>query len=416
MKAEILSIGTELLVGSILNTNARFLSQELAFRGVDVYHQHTVGDNVSRLREAIDAGLGRADIVICSGGLGPTEDDVTMEAAALALGVPRLRSVETVRRIRKRLRQARLPVGRLSLNQTLAPKGATLFQNQFGTAPGIFCKTQRGGDTKYLILLPGPPKELEPMFIHQAWPILSKSCGETAALHLRSIKISGLTETQVAEKVGPLLKRRPPVTCGIYAKIGVVELKIMSKAKTLERAKKAAKPVETFICRVFGQRVFGFDEDTLPSSVLKLLRKKKLSLSLAESCTGGLASHLLTSTPGISEFFKGSLVAYSNQVKNKILGVSAETLKKHGAVSAPCAYEMALAAQKIFQSSIGLSITGIAGPGGGSTQKPVGLVYIALSKNKQVKVTRHFFSGSRDRIQQKAALSAIDLLRLSLLK
>lgn len=416
MRAEILSIGTELLVGSIVNSNARFLSEKLVERGVDVYRHATVGDNVGRLVEAMNAALGRSDVVICSGGLGPTEDDVTMEAAARALGRPRVFHRETARRIRERLKAARIPRTRLSMNQCSPPEGAALFQNENGTAPGVLCETRRGGETKYLLLLPGPPPELEPMFEKQAWPAIAAAFkGRIDAFAIRTVKIGGLAETQVADRLGDLLKSRPPLTCGIYASAGEVQLKIMSKARTERAARAAIAPVEKRLRRIFGKNVVGVDGDTPASTAVSLLKRRKRTLALAESCTGGLVSNWLTDVPGASSVFRGAVVAYANTVKEKALGVSRQTLSRHGAVSAETAREMAQGARRALDASIGISITGIAGPSGDTAQKPVGLVYIALSDTRGTVVRRHRFVGSRDRIRQKAARAALQLLRLHLL-
>lgn len=417
MRAEILSVGTELLIGSTLNTNARFLTERLAERGVDVYHHVTVGDNMGRLRQALEQALGRAELVICSGGLGPTDDDITMEAAARTLGVARRLHRPTARWIRQRLQRARLPSSRLSLNQCFVPEGAQVFQNQNGTAPGVLLQTQRAGEKRWVLLLPGPPSELEPMFIRQAWPTIERlKAGPPEALAIRTLKIAGLTETQVAEKIGGLLLRRPPLTCGIYAKAGEVQLKIMSKAPVLAAARRAIRPVETFLHQTFGNRIFGVDDDTPASVVIRLLARKNLSVAVAESCTGGLIGHLLTEVPGSSKAFWGGVVAYHNRVKSRVLGVPEDILVRYGAVSAQTALWMAQGVRRLTGASIGIGVTGLAGPTGGTARKPVGLVYFAIVDSRGRVVEERRFTGQRAAVKAKSARAVLDRLRLRLLR
>ena len=411
MRAEILSIGTEILVGSILNTNSRFLSQRLAENAVDVYRHSTVGDNPERLIGAFEEAASRADLIITSGGLGPTEDDVTVRAAAAFLGQPLYLHGPTRARIVKRLKKRRLPMTKLIERQCYVPKGSTILLNDYGTAPGVLSHFRYGGMDKYLLLLPGPPRELEPMFM-AALPLLKKVLRlKNEAFVVRSVRIAGLIEVQAAAKVHDLLIMKPPVTVGIYAKPGHVELKIMSKASSLKKAKAAADRIERIIRKRFGKSVYGTDNDTLASSLGALLRKQRKTLAIAESCTGGLASHLVTAVPGSSDYFLGSVVCYSNRIKEKFLGVPRETLATYGAVSEQTAVALAMGVRERFGADYGLGITGIAGPTGGSSKKPVGLVYIALASGKKTTVKKYLFLGKRADIQLRAAETTVDLLR-----
>lgn len=416
MKAEIICVGTELLVGSITNTNSRFLSQKLAENAIDVYHHITVGDNEERLIECLKTAANRADIIITTGGLGPTDDDITSRAVTRFLGRERLFHEKTYRQILKRFKDRRLRVDAIAKDQCYVPAGALVLDNQKGTAPGLFCPFFYEDAPKWLVVLPGPPRELEPMFVTQALPQIFKNTGiAKQSFVVRAVRIGGLLETQVAKKVRDLLKLKPPVTVGIYAKPGNVELKIMSKASTLRAASAAADKIERVIRRRLGNSVFGVDNDTLGSSVGALLKKQRATLSTAESCTGGLVSHMLTQTPGSSAYFNGGVIAYANHIKIKILGVSRETLSSQGAVSSRVATQMAQNIKQHFSTDYGLGITGIAGPDGGTRSKPVGLVYVAVSGPKRMRCIRLNLLGTRAEIKFSAAQKALELLRQELL-
>ena len=413
MRVEIISCGTELLLGSIVNTNARFLSQILAENALDVHTQVTVGDNIERLTNAFSHATNQADIAICSGGLGPTEDDVTAQALANFLNVPLQFHRATYQHILKKLKKHHFKMTDLVKRQCFIPEGAQVIQNDFGTAPGILCKMTRDGVKRWLLLLPGPPRELEPMFLKKALPPLLKEIKIKKEYFIqRKIKISGLAESEVAEKVIDLLKLRPPATVGIYARLGEVELKIMSKSKTLKKANKIADSIEYKIRARFKKRVFGVNEETLASVSGQLLKKHKKTIAIAESCTGGLISNLMTDTPGSSDYFLGGLTSYHNKIKISQLGVEEKLLKRYGAVSAPVAKKMAKNIKTYFNSDYGIGITGIAGPAGGSTKKPVGLVYIAVSDKSRIICHKCHFFGTRQEIKMRAALEALDIFRL----
>jgi nicotinamide-nucleotide amidase len=415
LRAEILSVGTELLLGSILNTNARFLSQKLAENAIDVYFQTTVGDNPGRIAECLKTALSRAELVITCGGLGPTEDDVTAQSLAEFTGKKLVFDPPTYRSIMKRLARQDRRMTRLIKRQCLVPQGARILENRNGTAPGFLCTCVYRGQKRWLLALPGPPRELEPMFTKQALPLLRPLTGtKPGSFVLRGLKIAGLIEAEVAPKVDDLLKMRPPVTVGIYARPGEVELKIMAKAVDRRSAERLAAGVERTIRRRLGNKVFGTGDDTMASVVGGLLRKTGRTLATAESCTGGLLSSLITDVAGSSDYYIGGLMAYSNAIKKLELLIPEKVLKKDGAVSREVAALMARNIRKLYGSDHGIGITGIAGPGGGSPRKPVGLVHIAVSSGRKTLCRKFRFVGSRTEIKNRAANTALDLLRLQL--
>ena len=415
MKAEIVSVGTELLIGSIVNSNARFLSEELARHAIDVYCQVTVGDNISRISKTLRTALDRSDVVITTGGLGPTEDDVTAQAICHALDKPLIFHKPTYRAISARLAKQNYRMTRLIARQASIPKGATALQNKVGTAPALFIETKIQNQKKWLIALPGPPKEMVPLFTEKALPLLlRRSHRPHEVFKLHSLKIAGVLEATVAEKIKDVLKWPPPLTVGIYAKPGEVELKIMAKARGEKNASRLVAHAEKIIRRRLGSWIYGADNDTLSSVVGKLLRLKHKTLSTAESCTGGLVSHWLTETPGSSDYFLGGVIAYDNRVKISKLMIEKSLIARDGAVSAAVAKKMAQNIRLLFKTDYGVGITGIAGPTGGSNQKPVGLVFIALSHSSGTITKKFRFFGTRSEIKSRAALHALILLRHAL--
>jgi len=373
MKAEIIAIGTELLLGRIINTNTAYLGRKLAELGIDLYYQTTVGDNPERLIESIKRSLVRSDIIILTGGLGPTVDDIT---------------VETVKAI----------AGRREIKW---------IANKVGTAPGLIIE-ETG---KALICLPGPPREMEPMFEKEIVPYLKKRFGLSSILKTRVIRTTGLAEIRVNGIVKGLLTLKPPTTVGIYARLGEVDLVIMSKAKNDRQAAKAIGPIEKKIQSRLKDHIFGFDGETLESAVGKALRKKKKTLAIAESCTGGLISDRITDVSGSSDYFLAGLVTYSNRSKENLLAVSKSALQRYGAVSRQAAAQMASGAKRLIKADIGLAVTGIAGPKGGTKAKPVGLVFIAFVDGKKKIVKRFRFKGSRQEIKFQSSQAALDMIR-----
>ena len=408
MNAEVISIGTELLLGHVVNTNAAFLSEKLAEAGVDVYRHTTVGDNPTRLTTAIMRALGRSDIVITSGGLGPTVDDITIETVAHLIGRKLVLNKTILKDAKDYFRSKNVPFPKESIRQAYIPEDVKWVRNRVGTAPGLIAEYF----SKKIICLPGPPREIVPMFERDILPIIKNMSGGLV-IKSRTIKTTGLAESQVDGKVRDLLNLKPPTTVGIYAKLGQVDLKIMAKAKTAREAERNIIKIEKKIRSRLKEYIFGYDADTLEGTVVGELIKKKLTIATAESCTGGLLSNRFTNVSGSSGCFKAGVIVYANEAKESFLGVSHKTLRLHGAVSAPVAIEMARAIKHYACVDIGISITGIAGPTGETKKKPVGLVYIALVTDKKSTVKELRFRGSREEVKFQASQTALNLIRLS---
>lgn len=410
MQAELIAVGTELLLGFTVNTNTAYLSRKLAEMGVDCYHQITVGDNPGRLKEAVAAALKRSDLVITCGGLGPTVDDITLATIAKTIGKPLVLDQDVMTQIRERFQRLHIPMPQSNLRQAYVPRGATILPNRIGTAPGFILELRK----KILIALPGPPRELEPMFLTHVQPWLEKRSPAQSVLVSRTVKMTGITESEVDEKVSDLLKLKGDVTVGIYAHPGQVDLRVTAKNKTHAGATQAIRRIEQEIRKRMGTTVYAVDEESLEEVVGKILTRQKKTLAVAESCTGGLVEHRITQVPGSSAYLIGGVVSYADGLKSSLLGVPAALLRKQGAVSEETAKTMALGVQKLAKSTLGLSVTGIAGPTGGTKEKPVGLVYIAIAFGKQTLCRQFTLTGDRSTIKWKASQSALDLLRLYL--
>jgi nicotinamide-nucleotide amidase len=410
MKAEIIGIGTEILLGHTLNTNAAFLSRKLAEAGIDVYYHTTVGDNNNRLYESIKTALTRSDIVITTGGLGPTIDDITLDIIAKTVESPLTLKKIILRQIKIHFQKRGIKMPANNIRQAYVPKGAIWLANHIGTAPGLIVKTNR----KFIIALPGPPREMQPIFENRVLPFLKSYVSKKAIIISRTLKTTGLAESQVHDKIAGFLRLSGKTTVGIYAHPAQVDLKITTKAASLIQANRNIAEIEKKIRLKLGELIFGIDTQTLEGTVAKLLKAK--TISIAESCTGGLISSRLTDVSGISKNLFASVIAYSNKSKVEILGVSSETLRHHGAVSKEVAADMAVNARLLLKSDIGISTTGIAGPSGATGKKPVGMVYIGLSDKNKVIVKKFNFTGSRDIIKFRASQAALDMLRHYLLK
>lgn len=412
MVVELVSVGTELLLGNIVNTNARYLSEKCAMLGLSVYYQTTVGDNEERLAEVIKTALNRSDIVILNGGLGSTEDDLTKETCAKVMGLPLVTDQHTEERLKeyyKGRKKEDLPES--NWKQAVIPEGAVVFDNGNGTAPGLVVE-QNG---KTVILVPGPPNELYPMMEKQICPYLQKKNEEVILSQM--VKICGFGESKVEEMILDLIDKQTNPTLATYAKQGEVHLRVTARAATEEEAKKLLKPMVKEIKKRFGEAVYTTDEkETLTDVVVKLLKKHELTVTTAESCTGGLLAGTLVGVPGVSEVFREGFVTYSNKAKRKLLDVSKSTLKKYGAVSAQTAKEMAKGGVFATDADICVAITGLAGPDGATPEKPIGLVYIACYMNDKVHVEEFRFKGDRQKIRERSVVQALDVLRRSILE
>jgi nicotinamide-nucleotide amidase len=413
MKAEIISIGTEILLGHIINTNASYLSERLAESGIDVYYHTTVGDNPQRLEESIRKSVMRSDIVITTGGLGPTVDDITAETVARLINKRLILDKTILKTLREYFKIRKYGFPPENVRQAYVPEGAKWVANKIGTAPGLIIKYE--GRT--IICLPGPPGELEPMFERRIIPHIRKMRGAWI-IKSRAIKTTGLAESRVNGMVKDFLDLKPPTTVGIYARLKEVDLKITAKAKDEKAADRAIKKVEKEIRARLKNYIFGYDDERLEDAAANILFKKNRTIAIAESCTGGLVSNRLTDVSGSSGYFLMGLVAYSNRVKIAGLGVNERTLKKYGAVSRQVALEMARGIRELAGSDMGMGITGIAGPAGGTGAKPVGLVFIALAKRGLDRkrgltppVKEFRFKGTRSEIKFQASQAALDMIR-----
>lgn len=410
MKAEIIGIGTEILLGQIVNTNSAYLSRKLAEIGIDVYYHEIVGDNKNRLYRSIKSALERSDIVITTGGLGPTIDDITLDTLAKIAGKPLILEKKIIGLIKCHFRKRRIKMPQNNLRQAFVPEGAIWLQNNVGTAPGLIIKAGK----KLLFALPGPPREMISIFESSVLPYLKRKFGGKSVILSRTLKTTGLAESQLHEMVKEFLRLSGDATVGIYAHPAQVDLKITAKAKDLKPAQGKINTIEKKIRKRLGSLIFGIDSQTLEENTLKLLKDKKIAF--AESCTGGLITSRFTDIPGASKNLLFSIVAYSNQSKVELLDISYETIKKHGAVSMQTAKAMAVNIRNLSNADIGISTTGIAGPSGAKKGKPVGLVYIAFSTRKNTVTRECHFTGSRENIKFRASQAAIDMLRLQLLK
>ncbi|WP_406677706.1 competence/damage-inducible protein A [Moorella sp. ACPs] len=402
MLAEAIFTGTEMLLGQIVNTNAAYLSRQLAAAGISLYRQVVVGDNLERIREAIDNARRRADLIIVSGGLGPTEDDLSREALAAALNLPLVEDPAARENVTRYFAARQRSMPSSNLKQALLPAGARALNNPYGTAAGVFLEHEG----KIYALLPGPPREFEPMVVDQLLPLLESYGARREVIFSRVLKIAGMGESAVEEALKDLLHGNNP-TLAPLAKPGEVTLRLTARASNREQARELIRPLETAIRQRLGEYIFGSDADTLEGVIGSILAGRNLTLAIAESCTGGLLAHRVTNIPGSSAYFLGGMVTYSNEAKIKFLGVEEETLAAHGAVSPEVAAAMARGVRRAFTADIGVGITGIAGPGGGTPAKPVGLVYIGLDIQGKVEVQRELFVGERENIKWQSTQSAL---------
>jgi nicotinamide-nucleotide amidase len=409
MKAEILSVGTEILLGDIVNTNAQYIAKRLADLGISVYHQSVVGDNPERLFEGFRLALSRADLVITTGGLGPTKDDLTKEIAFEYFGKESVVHEDSLKVLKSHFNDMNRPMTQNNLKQAYFPRDVIILPNNNGTAPG--CIIEEG--EKMVVLLPGPPQEMKPMFEESVSTYLQKY--QQGVLLSKVLRVVGVGESSAAEILEDILDNQTNPTVAPYAKDGEVTFRITAKADTHEEAAILIEPMEAEIRSRLGSNIYGEGNTTLESVLCEMLVNKKLTIATAESCTGGMVASTLINYPGISSVFMESAVTYSNEAKINRLGVKAETLDKYGAVSSEVAAEMAQGIAKTAGTKIGLSTTGIAGPEGGSMEKPVGLVYVGLYMNGEVKTKMLRLSGDRQRIRQRATMQLLDWLRRELL-
>lgn len=411
MKAEIIAVGTELLLGDIVNTNAQYLSQELAILGIEVYHQCVVGDNPKRLEEVLETSFSRSDIVITTGGLGPTDDDLTKEIGSKYFGENLILDEMALKRITDYFQKINKEMTDNNRKQAMVPENNKIVMyNKNGTAPGIIIEK----NDKMLVMLPGPPKEVIPMFENQVKPSLEKKQNSTFVS--RVLRVAGIGESELETRVKDLIDKQDNPTIATYAKDGEAILRITARAKNELEANELINPVALEIKDRLKEAVYGEDDKTLADAVIELLKDKNMSIATAESCTGGKIVDSLVTCSGASAVVMEGIVTYSNEAKISRLGVEAKTLELHGAVSPEVALEMSQGVCNTAKTNVGIGVTGIAGPNGGTDKKPVGLVYISICINGEAKVKEFRFGGSREKIRQRACYNGLDWLRLELLK
>lgn len=411
MTVELICVGTELLLGNIVNTNAAYLAEKCAGLGLSCYFQTVVGDNEERLAGVLKCAMERSDIVILSGGLGPTEDDLTKETAAKVCGKRLCLHEPSRKAIEKYFANRGMQPTKNNWKQALLPEECIVLDNHNGTAPGVIMEME---NTR-LILLPGPPNELCPMFEESVEPYLAGLTSQIICS--RTVKICNVGESRAETMVRDLIDGQTNPTIATYAKTGEVHIRVTARAEDRKAAMKLIKPMVKELKYRFGNDIYSTEEDTtLEKSVVELLQANDLTVTCAESCTGGMLSARLVNVPGISEMYKVGLVTYSNKAKRRFLGVKKSTLQKYGAVSEKTAEEMAKGAALLLKADVAVAVTGIAGPDGGTEEKPVGLVYIACCVKGRSVVKKYQFSGNRAKVRESAVSAALVLLRSCILE
>lgn len=412
MGVEILTIGTEILLGQIVDTNAAFMAQRLAEAGIDLFFKATVGDNEGRIEAALRQGLERSDAVLCSGGLGPTEDDLTREVIAKVLG-RRLRLDEGVlAHIAARFAGRGLPMPENNRKQAYVPEGAEALPNPRGTAPGLYLTTPGG---KVVAAMPGVPGELRLMLTAEVIPRLRGRFGMTGRIRSRVLRTCGAGESRVDQLIGDLFRSQRNPTIGVQAHAGEVHVRLTAKGESEAEIEGLLDGLEAKLRERLGPLVFGRDQEELEGVVGRLLRERGLTLAVAESCSGGLVAHRLTNIPGSSRYFDRGVVAYSNRAKTEVLGVPADLVAARGAVSPEVARAMAEGARRLAGSDFGIGITGIAGPDGGTAEKPVGLTYVGLAWEGGALAAEYRFLSDRGVNKVRASQMALEVLRRHLL-
>lgn len=413
MVAEIICVGTELLLGDILNSNAQFLAKELASLGIPHYYQTVVGDNPDRIKQVLEIAVSRSQLLLFTGGLGPTPDDLTVETIADFFGVPLIEKPEIIADIEQKFAQRGRTMSPSNRKQALIPEGADILPNRSGSAPGIIWQPV---PNVTVMTFPGVPAEMHLMWRETAVPFLKNNGWCSKTICSRTLKFWGIAESALAEKVDSFLNLTNP-TVAPYANHGEVKLRISARAKDEAAAKKLIEPIEQQLRQIAGLDCYGADTDTLASTVGQLLLDRSETLSVAESCTGGGLGAMLTGIAGSSSYFLGGIISYDDRVKEGLLGVNPQDLAEFGAVSHQVAKQMAAGVRASLNTNWGLSITGIAGPGGGTDAKPVGLVYIGLAGEGETESFECRFGDGRGRdwIRHLSSCTALDRLRRKLL-
>ena len=411
--AEILCIGSEILLGNIVNTNSQWIAEQLAILGIPHFRQTVIGDNPARLKEAILESSNRSQILITTGGLGPTPDDITTKIIADAFNTPLEQRNNILMDLKNKIKNKYSKLSESQKKQSLVPKGAKIINNYSGTAPGIIWSPK---DNFTIITFPGVPSELKEMWSKEASNWLINNNFSKKIISSKVLHFAGISESLLADKIPHLLKANNP-TVATYASTGEVKIRITAKGDSLEETNRSIKPIEKELTKLTGLKCFGVDNTTLEEVVIKLLLSRKETIAVAESCTGGGIGSKLTKIPGSSKIFYGGVIAYNNSIKQDILEVPEEIINTHGAVSKQVVEAMAKGVQKKFKANWAISVSGIAGPTGGSKLKPVGLVNFCIKGPKTLITWEERFGSNKTRedIQKLSVLNALDRLRLSII-
>jgi len=411
MGTEIITVGTELLLGQIIDTNASWIAQRLAEAGIDLYYKTTVGDNAGRIEAALRQALSRADVLITTGGLGPTEDDLTRDVVAAVLGRPLHLDSDVLARIEQRFAHRKIPMSENNRKQAMVPEGAEVLHNPNGTAPGLFLR--EGG--RCVACMPGVPAEMKPMLTGQVIPQIREVFGIRSRIVSRVLKMCGISESKVDQAIGDYFREMRNPTIGILAHAGEIHVRLTCKGEDPAEITRMLDALEGKVRQRLGALVFGRDEEKIEALVGQLLRARGATLAVAESCTGGLIASRLTDVAGSSDYFERGMVTYSTAAKQHLLGVPRELIGNSGVVSLDVVRVMADGVRRRSGTTFGLATTGIAGPSGGTSERPVGLVYVALAWEGGDIAREYRFHGGRELIKYRAAQMALEMLRRHLL-
>lgn len=412
MNVEIISIGNEILGGNIVDTNANYIIKKLKGINLNVQHVSAVADEESEIVAQLKEACQRSQIIITTGGLGPTEDDITFQSVAKTFQLNLVKYPEAERHMIERISKIGVSVSPSNLKQSFLPEGSICIINPYGTAPAMILEKEG----KVIVSLPGVPLEMKNLLSEQIIPFLEKNFPNLEHIQSRIIRTSGLGESNLNDMIKDFIISNRKLNIGIYASPEDIKIQLNALAKTAEGTKNILDEATRQLKVILGDYIFGYDNESLEEVTGNLLRRKKLSLAVAESCTGGMLGETLTIVPGSSDYFKGGIISYDGEIKEKLLGVPHTLLTRFGEVSEPVAKAMAEGVRKKCNSDVGLSITGIAGPTGGSQEKPVGLVYIGLADAGQTLVQKHYFHNGRQAIRLRSVRRALNMLRLHIIK